>query len=345
MTMSGSTSDSQRISVVDPVGDALRQMVRVLFKPFRAGSWFGIGFMAFMTTNVLGILFAIGFQIVANAWPLVPEYFDEERTDRILNWYQGNLLFFWAVTIAVLLLLATILVVLSWIRSRGIMMLLHGSATGRGSIPQAWRESRVPGNSLFRWRILMLMLGLVGIVLGGMVLWAASSTSMPADPSAIGPRAGGLPKVATSGIILASLIWVCALLVSSLVNGLIDAVLVPAMYVRGCSLVQAFRSIRTELLPGQFWTFVGFIFFQLALAFIVGFAVQIIALATCCLGTMPYIGSVLQLPVVIAYVAYQLAFYQQFGEGWCTLPVTRVAGPPPGPVPPTSPTSPVQHDP
>ena len=169
MSSAEPTSSTRKITVVDPIGFALNHMVTVLFKPFKARTWFGIGFMAFLTTNILAVVLQIFIQAAGNSWPWAVRYFDEERTHAILDWYANNLTFFWAVTIGALLLLAVIMLIISWIRSRGIMMFFHGTATGRGSVPEAWRESKVAGNSLFRWQVLFMILLLGGFLLGCLI--------------------------------------------------------------------------------------------------------------------------------------------------------------------------------
>jgi hypothetical protein len=106
---------------------------------------------------------------------------------------------------------------------------------------------------------------------------------------------------------------------------------------------ETWQDLRTELMPGRFWLFVGFALFQIPLQMGTNFAVQVIVLLTCMLAVLPYLGSVLLLPAVFPLVAYRLGFYQQFGAGWQSLPIK--AAPPDivtGEAPPTTPIAPAE---
>ncbi len=333
---SDSQSEVQPLSLVDPVGVSITQLIRVLFrKPVCLRTWFGLGFMLFLTTNLLGIVVVVLFQIPGLILPALKPWYDDGGVDKVMGWYQDNLVFFWTILLISLLVVGSILTVLSWLRSRGIIMFLHGVATGNGNIPQAWAASRVPGNALFLWRILISTLVLLGFLVACVVLWLGVFSNASTTPE------GQLPDIPVWSIVLSTVIAILSLVIGAIVNVIFDLVVVPAMYVRACGARAACNAIRNELLPGRFWLFVGFILFQWALQFVSGTALQFIVLASCGLGLVPYIGSVLTLPAIFPLVAYQLGFYQQFGGKWLTLPVEA----PPlqrwaGDVPPTMPINP-----
>jgi hypothetical protein len=333
---SASRNSGKPFSIIDPVGVSINQLVHVLFrKPVPLRAWFGLGFMLFMTTNVLTIVMVVFIQIVVNTIPISSQWFDGEQPDKVMTWYQANLVFFWTTLLVGLLVVGIILTLLSWLRSRGIIMFLHGVATGSGNIPEAWAVSKVPGNAVFLWRILISTLVLLGFLVACLVLWAGVLTS------ASGTLEGELPDIPVWSIVISIVIAALSLIVGSLVNVVFDRVVVPAMYIRSCGARSAFRAVRTELMPGRIWLFIGFVLFQWGLQFASGTALQFIVMLSCCLALVPYLGSVLALPAILPLIAYQLAFYQQFGGKWMSLPVKQPPlASPSGDAPPTMPINP-----
>ena len=328
----------EALSVVNPIGEALSHMVPILFKPFVARTWFGLGFMLFMTTNVLGFVSMIMVQVAANGIPLVIR----ERGDLQpgIDWYFANTVLFWSYLVGGLLVFGVVLTVLSWLRSRGIIMFLHGVATGSGNVREAWAISRVPGNSLFLWRILISTSVLLGVLVAVLVLWVGTLTS----GGAANGDGGGVLGMPIWSIVVASLIMAVSLFMGLLINVIVDLVVVPAMYVRQVTMKVAVSDLRRELLPGRFWLFVGFVFFQFLLQTGSNVAIQTILMLTCGLMLVPYLGSVLMLPAIFPLVGYQLGYYQQFGIGWQTLPLKPVVDGtgPVGAVPPPTPIIPVE---
>jgi hypothetical protein len=329
-------SSTPTISIIDPVGVSINQLVRVLFrKPVPLRAWFGLGFMLFMTTNLMNIVMMLAIQIPLNLLPVSRKWLGGDGPDEVIAWYQGNVVFFWSMLLGSLLVLGAILTLLSWLRSRGIVMFLHGVATGNGNIPEAWAASKVPGNAVFLWRILISTLVLLGFLLACLVLWAGVLGSTSTAPE------GKPPDIPVWSIVISIVIAVVSLVLGLLVNVIFDRVVVPAMYIRNCGARAAFKAVRTELLPGRIWLFIGFVLFQWGLQFASGTALQFIVMLSCCLAVVPYLGSVLALPAIFPLVAYQLAFYQQFRGKWVTLPVEK----PPvasaiGGAPPTTPIDP-----
>jgi len=318
-------------SVTDPLTVALERMVRILFKPFRLKTWLGIGFLFFVSINLFQPFFVVASQFIG---PAIDGGVRNDWGPLALDWYQANVLKAWLIGLGVLLVIGAVLTVLSWIRSRGIIMLMHGAASGSGNVPEAWAESRVAGNSLFLWRILISTVTLLGIFVASLVLWLGMLVATPGS----GVGGSDLPLWA---IITAAAVALLSLLVGLFINTVVDMMVVPAMYIRRAPMKETWAALRAEVFPGQFWNFVGFVLFQYVINIGTQAAVQFLVFLTCCLATIPYLGSTLLLPAVLPIVIYRLAFYQQWGGDWITLPV---APPPPetpsGSAPPTTPTAP-----
>lgn len=337
MSQSQSQFDQQpvqptvRVSVTDPLTRALDLMVSILFKPFRFGRWFGLGFLFFLSVNLFTPAAVIAAQFIV---PVIEGFIRNDWGPRMLDWYLGNTVKVWSIGIGALLTLGLLLTLLSWVRSRAIIMFMHGVAASTGNVPEAWAESRVAGNSLFLWRILISTLVLLGILVASLILWLGMLVAAPGS----GVGGSDLPVWA---IITASVVAILSLVIGGFINAIVDVVVVPAMYVRRASMGATWRALRAELFPGQFWNFVAFVLFQYVLNIGTQAAIQFILFVTCFIATIPYLGSTLLLPAVIPLVAYRLAFYQQWGGEWISLPVEAPPlDTPVGTVPPTTPTAP-----
>ncbi len=60
----------------------------------------------------------------------------------------------------------------------------------------------------------------------------------------------------------------------------------------------------------------------------------VVACVTCCIAAIPYIGTVILLPVVMALFAFPLTFLRQFGEEYDVWGVLPALAPPAADVPP-----------
>ncbi len=117
--------------------------------------------------------------------------------------------------------------------------------------------------------------------------------------------------------------------------------MVPVMYRQRCRALVAFRQIvgliRTR--PGPLVLYLLF-FLVLALAVIM---VSCLAVPiTCCIAAIPYVGTVILLPVYVVLAAFPLFFLRQFGpeyDVWGTI--DRAESPSPD-MPPIQPPPPLE---
>src|SRR6266853_993753 len=122
----------------------------------------------------------------------------------------------------------------------------------------------------------------------------------------------------------------------------------PVMYTRRCSPGEAARSVLRLILDDPV-PFILFILFMIALWtgwIMVGCLVTCL---TCCLALLPYIGTIIVLPVLVFFRSFSLLFLRQFGADWDVLskiPVPETATPPVQtivPAPPPAPAAPMQE--
>jgi hypothetical protein len=73
-----------------------------------------------------------------------------------------------------------------------------------------------------------------------------------------------------------------------------------------------------EVLSAQKFTFLLYLLFQIVLAIVVGLLVFALVIMTCCIAgcllAIPFVGTLLLLPVLVFDRAYSLYYLEQFGD-------------------------------
>ena len=198
---------------------------------------------------------------------------------------------------------------LLWVKARGKFIFLDNVIQNRTPIVEPWNRFRKQGNSLFLLWIVCLGLVLIMLVaIGALVAFSDGSEwfgwidSKDFDV--------GLPIFV--GVFLS---LICLVVVATYVAYFLDAFVVPLMHRydlnarQGCTrFLDLFRRRPVPfLLSGLF---------VLVLSFGVGIAVVAAGLLTCCFGfillLIPYVGTVVLLPIPVVYRLYTLEFLAQF---------------------------------
>ena len=113
------------------------------------------------------------------------------------------------------------------------------------------------------------------------------------------------------GISLTAFISVCLVFVWTLVTQL----MVPIMYRQRCrarlAFVQAIDLVSSH--PGPILLYVLFL---LLLAVAVFMLSCVVTCATCCIAAIPYVGTVILLPISVTLGAFSLLFLRQFGADY-----------------------------
>ena len=90
---------------------------------------------------------------------------------------------------------------------------------------------------------------------------------------------------------------------------------VPVMYLRGTGVMAAWREFR-GLLAANPGSFILYVLFKIVIALAVGTIACVLTCATCCLAALPYVGTVIMLPLIIFNREYSLYFLEQFGPAY-----------------------------
>jgi hypothetical protein len=299
------------ISVALPVGRAIERVKRVLFQPFDLAKWFAIGFCAWLAQlGEAGSSPHFNFGHHRGRGGM-----DEFRhsVEQALNWVAQNL--YWILPLAaVLLLLALALwAVILWLSSRGRFMFLHCVALDKAEVAVPWRKFARAANSLFLFR---LVLGLVGtfVSLPVVALMALAAWRMIEHGRA---ALGGILALIGLGlllILLAIVFWIIGRLITDFV--------VPIMFRRGISCCRGW-GVLWGLLAGNLGRFILYFLFRIVLAFAIATVLITAVLITCCclacFLAIPFIGTVLLLPVLVFDRAYSLHYLAQYGPEFDTF--------------------------
>jgi hypothetical protein len=118
--------------------------------------------------------------------------------------------------------------------------------------------------------------------------------------------------MAASGFI----VFIDLVLVFVLIGKFITDFLVPIMFLRRTGWRVAGRELM-GLIGGNIGSFVLYILFPILLGLVIGTLTVLLILVTCCIAgcmmAIPYVGTVLLLPILVFQRAYSVLFLAQFG--------------------------------
>lgn len=299
------------ISVTAPVSAALERVKLVLFRPFDPGKWFAIGFCAWLA--LLGQQGGGGgggnFGSPGRGGDNVREGFQRAK-----DYVMDNLS--WIVPLAVVLIVVVLGLALlfNWLSSRGKFMFLHCVALNKAEVANPWHQFAREASSLFWFR---LGLGLSGAVLT-LPLLAVIVILV------VGMVKAGEPNVA--GIALSAVALLAAIGIGTvfyIIRKLTMDFVVPIMFLRRKTCLESWRELR-GLFPGNAGNFILYFLFQVVLAMVIGLMVLMVVIATCCIAgcfmAIPYLGTVLLLPVHVFNRSYSLHYLAQFGREFDVFP-------------------------
>ena len=296
------------ISVTEPIGWALTRTGRMLFKPFEWRKWFVLGFCAWLAN--LGEGGGANFN-PGGGGPGRRSGGGPGPFDPVLDWGREHVGLVILVAVVALVAFLAIGLVLTWLSSRGKFMFLDGVVRNRGAVVEPWHRFRTPGNSLFGFRVAF------GLAALAVVLLIAGAGLAIAWPDIQAERFG---VMAVAAIVVTSLLLIPAMLVLVLIGALLKDFVVPVMYLRGVRALAAWGILWREVLPGH----VGKIVLFYLMRIVLGLGIAVVAIVatcfTCCLTIIPYLGTVILLPIFVFMRSYSVYFLQQFGPGWQFFP-------------------------
>jgi hypothetical protein len=302
-----------RVSVIDPITPAFERVKEMLFRPFDLRKWLVIGFcawLAYLGTNGGGGGGGGG----GSNWKVFNK--PQERQAQIVEginnakeYVSDNL--FWIIPVAVTMsvVIIGICLLITWLNSRGRFMFLHCVATNKAEIKIPWQKFKEHANNLFLFRIVLFIIGFFTVALP--VIGIAFFVIMMVS--------GAVPSVASiPGIIVFGLIIFALSIVLFLVKKFTFDFVVPIMFLRTANCLAGWREFLAILSVNKL-RFALYILFQIVITIVIGTIITIgfcIGCCFCCISLLlliPYIGTVILLPVSVFKRSYSLYYLQQYG--------------------------------
>jgi len=311
--------DPPKIEIFEPFGAAFELMRSILFRPFDLGKWCVIGFAAFLA-NLSG-------NANLNYSPDIGDIGDKGDWSFRSTSHGATGSMDWLTNCAVPLLVVLVIVgiaivaALLWVGCRGRFIFTDCLVRNRGAIAEPWREYRREGNSFFFFSVVVALVVIAIIAIAFVPIFL---------PFLQGWKEGtAFYTSLTVGIVV--LAGVVVLITAGW--SLISQLMVPVMYRRRCRALVAFREVAGLIgaRPGPIGLYLLF-FFVLALATAM---ISCLALPfTCCIAAIPYVGTVVLLPIYVVLAAFPLFFLRQFGPEYDVWAATD-STPSPAALPPT----------
>jgi hypothetical protein len=242
---------------------------------------------------------------------------------------MANLYWIAPLAVAVVVFCLALWVLLTWLHSRGEFMFLHCVAVNRAEIAFPWSEFAREGNSLFWFRLGIGLLSMLVmwplLILGGLTVF-----HMAMDESW---TAHGVATAVGFGLAM-----LFAVVVFGIISKLTNDFVVPIMRLRRQRCLASWAEIR-RLFSRYLGELVLYFLFQIVLGIAIVFIVLAAVLVTCCVAgcflALPYLGTVLLLPVLVFKRAYSLHYLAQYGAEYDVFsppaPPTGAAPSPPIP--------------
>jgi hypothetical protein len=162
------------------------------------------------------------------------------------------------------------------------------------------------GNSLFLWRLgFIVACGLIVLVL--LLLFFA--------PAATLSFSDALAGLSYAAMVFGVLIMILLGLIAAFVALLLEGFVIPIMYKFDLKATEAWRYflpwIKSRPLP-----FFLYGLFVLVLGFLVVVIFGLLCVLTCCIVALPYVGTVILLPIWVTYRLFSVEFLAQFDPGF-----------------------------
>jgi hypothetical protein len=319
-------SNTINIEYGTPFSKAWERMKKALFQPFDIGKWFVLGFSVFLAQLLKSGDGPLGFSNPSNnkniSWPRI-----EHIPGQVSDWIQLHVFLAIVIFLGILVFIG-IALVLIWLSSRGAFIFLDNVVHDRARIVEPWGQFKTLGNSLFFWRlgygivIAFLTLPLLVLTVVLVIRYSHGRTDLP-----------GILAFITIGFI-----WFVVTVIAAYISLFTNSFIVPIMYRHDMHIIPAWQKF-LPIFKSHFGHFILYGLFILVLVIGIGVAAILAGCLTCCIGfillALPYINSVVLLPVHFTLRAFSLEYLSQWGSDFSVFPVK--ASPPDDMPPPPAP--------
>jgi hypothetical protein len=280
------------ISLMDQIGPSIDHTKAILFAPFDLNRWLAIGFCAWLAS------FGEGGSSGGSRNQ------DSNEVTEVVNRAQDFLTANPMIAAAFFILGIILFVLVIWLSSRGRFMFYNCVLYNSDQVVQPWHYYKHLASSLFRFRLGLAAIAfafgatMIGIVTGFGINLQNSSLSM------VWPRL--LPLLPLILIPLGLLI--CEVLTTDFV--------IPLMHKHTLTCTAAWSRL-WSLVTRQPLDIFLYLLFKALIAVAIAVTLFFLGLMTCgcacCVAALPYVGTVLLLPVPTFKRSFSLFYLRQFG--------------------------------
>ncbi len=290
-----------QISVVDPISKAIDRTRKILFQPFAMKKWFVLGFCAFLAQLSEGggtpqFNFSGGGR--GGVRPMLQS---------TTSWVQANASVAIVGGLVGLAVLIGLLALLCWLGSRGQFMFIDGLVHNRAAVKLPWRIYEDHGNNLMVYRLLINVAGIMIIIMSAVVSASIAWTDL---------QTGQMGNSTTLALLVGFALLIPCWIVWSVVSMIVNNFVVPAMYLHNQKFVEAWSTAWHHVIVGHGKTITLYFLMKFALGMGIGVIAAVATCLTCCLTGIPYIGTVILLPLFVFERCYSLYFLEQYGYQW-----------------------------
>jgi hypothetical protein len=295
-------TNNKTISIITPVNEAIERTRTILFKPFNLEKWMIIGFCAWLAE-----LFQGGFGGVQG------NFGNKEEFVKAVEFCKANMIFAVSSAVAGIILIIAFALVIMWLSSRGKFMFLDCLAKNKAQVIQPWKDFKKQANSLLGFRLLLFAAGLAYAV----IIIIAIISFVVFVKSAAGAKA--FPIALAAAIVITIPFIIMPGLRLGIISTLTFDFVAPVMYLQKIGVFAAWGKF-SPLLRQNFWMILLYLIFKIAILMCIGAIILLIVgigCCCCCIGIVlfiPYVGTVILLPLPSFYRLYSLCFLRQFGS-------------------------------
>jgi hypothetical protein len=295
----------QRVSVIDPVEPAIGRVRQMLFAPFDLSKWFIIGFCAWLAMLGRGGGPNFNFNFNDGRHPFGPEGPEFSAVKDAIMTHLPMIIIFVAFIIPIAIIIGLIL---CWLRSRGQFMFVHCIAGNVAEVAVPWNKFSRHGNSLFVFKFVLAIIS-IPVILIPVAIMIFSGIALSHT---------GFCAAGAAGIVTAIFLMIVIIIMLMLIAKFTDDFVVPIMFLQTSSVIAGWRTF-LAILGTNKARMTLYILFQIVIWMVIGFIGLAICLigfclcCSCCLLFIPYIGTVILLPLFAFKRAYSLFYLSQFG--------------------------------
>jgi hypothetical protein len=301
-------------SPVDAISKAVERSKQLLF-PFKPDKWFALGFTVFMAQCSEGGGGGTSFNMpsmpsggggggAGGSGPNLGAEF-QRLFDEAVRALEANLTLYLLLGAGALLLLLAVWLFINWFSSRAKLMFVESVIWDRVDVSSQWSRAAELGMSLFKFRLVL------SVAIWTLGLGSLAAAAIAGLPDFRGGDFLGTRALIAYAILIGSVFFIYFPL--GIVAALLEDFVVPLMVVRNARVRDAWRMCRAEVLAGNVGGVVVFYLLRFVLGMGMAIVITVLSCVTCCLTAVPYLGTVLLLPIWVFSRAFPLYYLEQLG--------------------------------